>query len=328
MSKSFDHEQGATIHNVRLDTHFTITANTTPADPNLSWAAKGLLWYILSRPKDWCIYSKQLSKIYLGKEKGNGRDAVAGILKELREAGYINYRKHKDEKGRWRHRYDVYPMPIKDFQKMIPQPGYPGLDDPGLDDPGILPNTDLPNTDRNKKEIKESKTPIVHNFPSPKALDNSIVPPSASAAQGSIPFQRKDKEIDLSSPELLKILEMEPKYISLFRPDIVMRWVKKFGPKYVLDTIGFFFEVMKSQKKNIPNPEAWMESALKKNYVETDFMCQKNKEFAQNLKKKHSIGSLKINKRYCQDTDTGKDYYYNLPHQTFKTSLMDLYGIY
>lgn len=132
----------STIHNIRLDSHFTITANSTPEDANLSWAAKGLLWYILSRPHDWSIHTWQLSKIYTGEKKGNKKDAIQEILRELRDAGYIKYTKERNAEGKWVHRYDVYPMRISDFQKKIPE-----RDHPALVNPAIIPSTELPSTE-------------------------------------------------------------------------------------------------------------------------------------------------------------------------------------
>lgn len=139
--------QNSTIHNVRLDTQFTITPNASAEDSRISWAAKGLLWYILSRPKDWVVYTKQLAKIYNGNAKGNGRDAVLSLLNELKLAGYVKYSKTRNKLGRWSHRYDVYPLPVNGFQKMFPQPDQPDMDDPDLDDPCIIPSTDEPSTD-------------------------------------------------------------------------------------------------------------------------------------------------------------------------------------
>lgn len=335
--KELDH--GATIHNVRLDSQFTMTVNSTPEDPRLSWAAKGLLWYILTREKSWKVYVWQLAKIYAGDRKGNKKDAIQEMLRELRAAGYVNYTKYRDEEGKWCHRYDVYPMPMENFQKMtphipkssteqkpedfqkkIPERDLPALDDPAPDDPVLLPSIELPSTDRTKKEVKESKKPIVHNSPPPPTPH---LTPSSNSID-SIPFQRKDYSIDLNDPALYEILDMEPQTSKFFRSEILTRWIGKFGPRLVLETIKFFFHIKATQKKPIPKPEAWMEVAFKKKFTEVDKSSRENKEFAENLKKTYRLGRLKINKRYCQDTETGKDYYYYLPPDVFQGALNQL----
>lgn len=155
----------ATIHNVRLDSHFTITSNKTPEDPRLSWAAKGLLWYVLSRSHDWKIFTAQLAEIYQGKDRGNGYDAIKKIVKELRTAGYVKYTKSRDSKGQWQHRYDVYPVPHSDFQKMFPEVVKPPLDEPPVVKPPIIPRTNINDDDDNahtrEEKIKEKDPNIL-----------------------------------------------------------------------------------------------------------------------------------------------------------------------
>lgn len=146
------------IHNVRLDDHFTITSNLTPKDENLSWAAKGVLWYILSQSKNWKVHTWQLADIYDGDKRGNGLDAIKSIIKELRAHGYIDYKKYQDEEGKWCHRYDVYPMKVKDFQKIIPEVVEPPLVKPPLVKPPILTSNKV-----NKKLINKPPTPTPSN---------------------------------------------------------------------------------------------------------------------------------------------------------------------
>lgn len=166
-----------------------------------------------------------------------------------------------------------------------------------------------------KRSLKESNQQNVHNSPSPEVRSSSTA---------SIPFQRKDYSIDVSAPEVLEILEMEPQTKPYFRPEIVVRWIGKFGPVMTLETIKFFLHIKATQKKPIPKPEAWMEAAFVKKYAEVDKTCQQNKQFAENLKKHYRLSRLKINKRYCQDTETGKDYYYHLPPDVFQESIKQL----
>lgn len=150
--------QNATIHNIRLDSHFTITSNDNPADVNLSWGAKGLLWYLLSKPADWNVRLWQLSEIYTGTKRGNGSDAIYGFIKELRENGFIKYTKSQNELGHWQHRYDVYPMKIPDFQNKFPQPVKPDVVKPALVKPVISLSTELPRTESPNNDIPLSSS--------------------------------------------------------------------------------------------------------------------------------------------------------------------------
>ena len=182
-----------------------------------------------------------------------------------------------------------------------------------------------------RRSIKESIRPIVHNSSQPKDSPPSAPPPTppppkkpSQDSTNSIPSYSEGFSIDFSSPELLELIEMEPEYAPFFRPEIVTRWIKIYSQKTVLETVKFFFQVKSKQAKPIPKPEAWMEVALKKKFTEVDKSTKENKEFAENLKKKYRLQSLKINKRYCQDTETGKDYYYYLPPEVFQRALQQL----
>lgn len=135
----------STIHRVNFENHFTMTANSTHADENLSWAAKGLLGYLISLPADWKIHRSHLSKIYKGNRKGNSADAIDSIFEELIENGYIIYTKQDPKTGKYIHRYDVYPIPYERFKIFIPKGDNPAVDKPCMVEPPSLQNTnDIP----------------------------------------------------------------------------------------------------------------------------------------------------------------------------------------
>jgi len=54
-------------------------------DERLSWKAKGLLAYLLSKPRDWRVMSEDLVA-----KATDGRDAVKAAMRELRDAGYAS----------------------------------------------------------------------------------------------------------------------------------------------------------------------------------------------------------------------------------------------
>lgn len=64
-------------------------------DPELSFKAKGIMIYLLSKPDHW--------KVYPGNLKKHAKDQDTSIrngLKELEEVGYIKTNKHIDNQGR------------------------------------------------------------------------------------------------------------------------------------------------------------------------------------------------------------------------------------
>lgn len=347
---------GPTIHNVRLDNHYTIVSNRTGEHPYLTWATKGLLLYILSRDPEWKIYVNQLASIYQGTRHGGGRDAIRSMLNELKEHGYLVHVKHRDSRGHWVHRYDVYPMPIQDFQKMFPEPEYAAPVMPAPESAALYQVLNTPSTDRTKKEKKESNTlaqicgsnesenpkqvsqkdtvqkeapapqkPKEPEPPPPKPIKEQKAPQpcpkddSASFSIDSIPSYSEGFSMDEST---LELVNLEEQYLPYFRPEIVARWVKKYKAPMVLKAIRFFFQVKSTQKKPIPKPEAWMEAALRDNYATVDHNCTENKKFAENVKKLYNLKHLKINKRYCYDTTNGKEYYYHLPCSVFQEQIL------
>ena len=75
-------------------------------DNNISWKAKGILSYLLSKPDGWITYLVDIEK-----QSTDGRDSVSAGIKELEKTGYIK-RKRIREKGKFKGwEYHVYEYP-------------------------------------------------------------------------------------------------------------------------------------------------------------------------------------------------------------------------
>lgn len=116
-------------------------------DKNLTWKAKGLLVYILSRPDNWIIQMQDLVN-----QSQDGINAIRAAMKELKAAGYIKYKgRRKDATGKitgaiW----EVHERPCNDFPPM----DFPHVDSPQMEN---LPlnNKELTNTELNNKSAAE-----------------------------------------------------------------------------------------------------------------------------------------------------------------------------
>lgn len=76
---------------------------------NLSWKAKGILLYLLSRPDDWQVYETELQK-----HAADGKDSLKSGIKELEEVGYIKRDRKRDDKGHFReYDYQVFEYPTQ-----------------------------------------------------------------------------------------------------------------------------------------------------------------------------------------------------------------------
>jgi hypothetical protein len=71
---------------------FTVVPNAIFNDDRLSLTAKGLLGYLLSRPRNWEVRHDQLQR-----KLDIGRKLLSKLLNELREAGYLE---RDEEQGR------------------------------------------------------------------------------------------------------------------------------------------------------------------------------------------------------------------------------------
>lgn len=260
------HSEFATIHNIRLDKHFTMLSNRTPEDPNLSWAAKGLLWYLLSRSPDWSIHVWQLAEIYQGSKKGGKKDAIQEILKELRQSGYVKYTKSKKADGRWHHRYDVYPVKIEHFQKMFPERDFPDMDHPATVNPVVSPRNDLPRNDLPniypKSSSSEASSPHTSNDDACGADDDLRKKEDAIAKEdfSEVTFTRSNGDVGkLTQTEIYQFFLKKPFSTEIIRKSI-QRLREVTGPinnalKYLESVCKSIQNELKSKPKSNENKE-------------------------------------------------------------------------
>ncbi len=116
---------------------FLIIDQRAIEDERLSWAARGLLGYLLSKPDDWKVLVNDLRK------RGDlGRDGIYRLLRELRDTGYMQFVRERDRQGRIRGGFYV----IREIADS-PHPDLPDTEErqtaaPATANPGALPTTD------------------------------------------------------------------------------------------------------------------------------------------------------------------------------------------
>lgn len=140
---------------------FTMVPNAVICDDNrLSWKAKGLYVYLISRPKGWIMRLTDL----VNRSK-DGRDAVMAALSELEECGLIARGQCRDESGRLgRVRIKVHMPGGKCENQALPLTGFPVTAKPFTGNPftdnPTHSNIDLSKTDLSKNEdINTPPTP-------------------------------------------------------------------------------------------------------------------------------------------------------------------------
>lgn len=177
---------------------WTSIPNAMLEDRSLSWRARGLLAYLLSRPTVWETDSERLAQ--QGRE---GRDAVRTALRELEDARYLFRVKSQGSDGRWTTDYVVYdhplekgstpgseaPMlplntgdnpvdnPVEDGGKPTPENPSPGPGKPTPENPALLTTTE--------EQLDQDFPTQPHEGGAIAPGDKSVVGSAAAASPGS-----------------------------------------------------------------------------------------------------------------------------------------------
>ena len=128
--------------------------DTPLRDPRLSWKAKGIAAYLLSKPPGWQIWTGDLIR-----RSTDGYAAVMAGLKELETYGYLKRERSNDARGRlqWRKTLSAIPETMWDDTAANPLPVPPetpssGL--PSMENRGMVtrPSSDFPSMDKPSME--------------------------------------------------------------------------------------------------------------------------------------------------------------------------------
>lgn len=155
---------------------FAMIANEALEDGSLTWRARGVLAYLLSRPEGWSTSAERLAAMSpKGKE---GRDSMRAVLNELEAAGYVRREKIQDSRGRWSTTLVVYdypepPVPSVEPAKAAAEPpivepakngGSPGVGEPAVGQPAVGKPVLLNKTEtktENKKELTTAGAVVI-----------------------------------------------------------------------------------------------------------------------------------------------------------------------
>lgn len=84
----------------RPEANFYVLSKSISEDARLSWAARGLLVYLLGKPDNWKISVESLRRQTEGARVRTGRDGIYALLSELEQAGYLSREQQRGEGGR------------------------------------------------------------------------------------------------------------------------------------------------------------------------------------------------------------------------------------
>lgn len=146
--------KGGIVRVSKRDSSYAIIDPYFLSDERLSWKAKGLLGYLLSKPSNWRVYVSDLVK-----RSKDGKDAVYSALRELEAAGYIERRQLRDPETQRISGYEtvVFERPVEPLDETEgPKPGaaIPLTENPDVENPSAENPPQVIN-DFNKNDLKD-----------------------------------------------------------------------------------------------------------------------------------------------------------------------------
>jgi hypothetical protein len=127
--------------------NFTIVGNGILRDNRLSFKAKGLFCYMYSMDDGWSFTIKSIAT-----QQKDGVDSIRSALNELKELGYIEYKKYSDGRGE----YFLYDEPNLENQDL----DNPNSENPNLENPNMGKSNRIKNTNYTKNTNYKNKEKI------------------------------------------------------------------------------------------------------------------------------------------------------------------------
>ncbi len=176
---------------ISKDRNYSVINNTVLNDKRLTWKAKGLAAYLLSKPDDW-----QIDRDRLADQSEDGVTAVRSALKELEDCGYLRRTRRRSDNGKFPWEHTLFEIPQQPLAENPPV-GKPSAENPPVEKPPVdnapsiintdVVNTDLPNTDLVEDLGRVSVAPPVDPTapapakpPSPAIVSEIPKPPTAA----------------------------------------------------------------------------------------------------------------------------------------------------
>ena len=140
------------------DVPFAQIANVVLNSKELSFKAKGLYAYMISKPSTW----KFTIRLMTSQVKDGEASIVSGI-KELKDAGLVTYIKNKDGSGKYILKNDLKPLKTPTVE---PNLGNPDMEKPNLENQDALVIKSSSNKEKssNNKVNTKSQNEIIDSF--------------------------------------------------------------------------------------------------------------------------------------------------------------------
>ena len=124
-------------------------ANATLEDQSLSWKARGLLAFLLTKPPGWQVHIQHL----VDASDRDGETAVRSALKELCQYGYATFQRKRDTRG-------IFNAGDWTIRESPQQQENPHVENPNVDNRNVLVKTEkkLESTEEEERTEEKKKT--------------------------------------------------------------------------------------------------------------------------------------------------------------------------
>lgn len=222
---------------------YTVMSNYHFREKKMSLKAKGLLSLMLSLPDNWDYSINGLVAICKENET-----SIKTTLNELKEYGYLNILKVRNDKGQYEYVYDIFEIPHSDN----PDIKKPEVDNPGVDNPGVenIPlNKELNNKLLNNKELNNIYNNIKEKENIIKEKENPIF------EQKEVKFEIVEKEEPITITDEEQIFnhwnsKEIVKHRELTKPlkDEIKKKIKELGFDNIILGIDHYAEILQDKK--------------------------------------------------------------------------------
>jgi hypothetical protein len=294
-----------TVIRVKKNSNYVVLHKGALENSNLSFKAKGLWAYCLSRRDDWTFHVSHLATI-----SKDGEDAIYSAIKELEREGYVK-KVQLNIKGKFQKvDYEIYETPII-IQENLPQPDFPDAAFPDAENPALISNDSYPSSP-------------LDNEPRKKEVNRSTSSPPPADAEGICKFF------------LEKIRERNPS----FKEPNLKAWIKEFDLLLRVDKRDL--EITKELIAWAATHKWWKiaclspgklrksydEMQIQKDASKEDDIIADNRSFAFHMKKRYPdrLKNLTINQKYAMNVESDKEVPFSLPIETFRNALCNMFG--
>lgn len=260
----------------RPETKFYTLDKSISEDSRLSWAARGLLIFLLGKPDNWEVSVKHLiNQTTDAIGKASGRDAVRVILKELEQAGYLVADIARNETGAFAGMaYTVNEIPcIIPPQPEKPSPETPETENPAPAEPGPA------NPHLTKTEVKQDTESEQESLGEPAKCDGFEAAWKAyPKREGANP---KNKAHSSWKARLADGVTAETMMAGVARYAAYCKVTDRTGTSYVMQAVRFFgTERAFDNEWTVSTSGSGKRSGFTQDFSQTNYTGTANEQFA------------------------------------------------